>query len=116
MDELNQKIAEFAEFKEVIRAFSGKPNGYWRCPGETTLDGKHIIYESRLRFTDPELGIAYLFKWVVPKLEQNLSGFGYFELLKNWVFQIVWSGGNPALALCGAVEKLIDSQVPSEVK
>lgn len=105
MEELTRKIAEFAGFVE-------KGSGYvWP-------DGR---FDKAPDFTDPEWGIAYLFKWVMPHLfsyeiENAKGGDEGHEAFVNYGEPLGFEGyhalaGTPALALCYAVEKLIDAEV-----
>lgn len=67
-------------------------------------------------FTD---SLDACFKWLVPKLP-DYDGIEFWESTEGWVCDIVYGisiederqvagiGSNPALALCLAIEKLID--------
>lgn len=74
-------------------------------------------------FTDPILGIAYLFKWAVPKLtKSHLIEFRRLPTKTEWGCHIyvgeerISSGWRetPALALARAIEKLIDGEVKDD--
>ena len=64
-----------------------------------------IMYKKEYNFIQ---SLDACFKWLVPKLEKELPTADFYELLKKWLYHLVWSGGNPALALCLAIDKLID--------
>lgn len=145
MEELNKKIAEWVGFySKVVTQTSADFNGIyldadgqfkkpplaftktlWHDPDQTTDAGCRDYWyaENGLPdFTHLEWGISHLFKWVVPRIEDP-----HIHLCQLddglWSAGIQWKSltlaeeaETPALALCYAVEKLIDSQVPSEVK
>lgn len=120
---LNKKMLEFAGFQH----FYGDSGEGWIYPnGE--------VYQLVPDFTDPELGIAYCFKWLVPKTDydtlifwNNISSLGKIDyaagIMRGKDNDLVcWTRNlpveecpspvneNPALALCLAVEKLIDGE------
>lgn len=118
--DLNQKILEFAGFKALDK--KGTCWQLWQWP-----DGRKAFTGDLPDFTDPVWGIAHLFKWVVPKVyDMELYKVNRFEgewqaayrarvrlARKHWLDYC--TDKEPALALCYAVEKLIDAQVPIEV-
>ncbi|KKN50770.1 hypothetical protein LCGC14_0629400 [marine sediment metagenome] len=113
--DINQKILEFAGFK-LKNYRSPTCNHNPRCQFWITPDGRHWPQSELPDFTDPESGIAHLFKWVVPKLKAHyeaLSIPGYCQtalpLFEDWVYECIIENKEPALSLCYAVEKLIDS-------
>ena len=106
-EELNKKLAEWAGFR-------------FYDYGNSTIvfDSEENSYESP-DFTDPELGIAYCFKWLVPEL---LSRNYYVEIIQGEVDdatchlhtnlnkpEFLTYAKTPALALCLAIEKLMEA-------
>lgn len=66
-------------------------------------------------FTDPEFGIAYCFKWLVPKLgyfclQTEDSGGFYADVSIGEEYAEYYQAETPALALCLAVEKLTNGK------
>lgn len=121
MEELNKKIAEWAGFKFVEEVTEHLGGGreeitpcYWNYPDG---DWGYLLPD----FTDPVWGIAYCFKYVVPKiaswrvvLYQNDAG-GVTSYIDSACKCGMWEetlsfAETPALAFCLAVEKLIDSK------
>lgn len=110
--ELNEKLAKWAGFNffEVQRC-ECHPDlkiRYWHTPNGDYLD--------KPDFTQ---SLDYCFKWLVPKVQ----GKGYYIQLKDyhgWYFQLFNSeltppridqwANTPALALCRAIEQLIDAE------
>lgn len=111
MDELNRKLAEWAGFKLVMAVDKDTlwSMRLWVDP-LTNQGGKHP------NFTH-SLGVC--FKWLVPKLkclvlEADLRGDGVY-LAKVWAYvgdyelqATAWEK-TPALAICRAIEKVIDA-------
>lgn len=68
-----------------------------------------------INYTDPELGIAHCFKWLVPKFNNDVL-LSHAPNLSDWHCDIlgkqVYIGEEktPALALCKAILRLIDSE------
>ncbi len=110
MDELNRKIAEWVGF-EYLSHLSA-----WNL---RQTDGLLDLHEEIPDFTDPEWGIAHLFKWVVPKLDYWLisqeTGKSVGAVVQYLGQSFTHLDETPALAMCYAVIKLIDSQVPSSI-
>ena len=50
------------------------------------------------------------FKWLVPKLSATMFTSSYQLLLIRWVLDFTYDDKEPALALCLAIEKLIDGE------
>ncbi len=103
MDELNKKLAEWAGFKLEEYTTTGLVMHLkrWVYP-----DSKK--YEWLPSFTE---SLDACFKWLVPKLPAGcLLWYGHnkgFGAVINFPHQEV-DNDNPALALCLAIEKLID--------
>lgn len=111
MSELNEKLARWAGFREWVIP------GWWIFPNEPSRENDLLP-----DFTDPDYGIAYCFKWLVPKVEH----FHYIAIYIvrdaiNEPQPIMWDAcvstyehiefaraETPTLALCKAIEKLID--------
>ena len=127
-DKLNKKLAEWAGFEYVNEpywVFKAHPNyepfevygARWVTP-----DGRAASY----KLPDFTNSLDACFKWLVPKLRElkwklrlgcgDLSGKFHTQLIcweKEYVRQTrpiisVYDKDNPALALCLAIEKLID--------
>ena len=99
---LNKKLAEFAEFNLHYNEYLSRWR--WQTPdGEWDID-----------FTNPDTGIAYCFKYLVPKLVWSIwlinAGNGWEFHIIMPMRHIVGKAETPALALCKAIEKLIDSR------
>ena len=128
-EELNRKIAEFAGFEhqEYLPSFfhRDRQEGWFYPDGTFRFDLPD--------FTDPDLGIAYLFKWVVPEVNKRryaialyideygcysceFDGEVYAGSIEEGCGEYESDGDSASMALCYAVEKLIDAKVPSEVK
>jgi len=105
MNERNEKLLKWAGFKRVEREFASAldepaweyPNGEWDLerdiPDFTSLDA--------------------CFKWLVEKAcnqlaDKDISTIdeAYAKLFQQWIEQMTYK--QPALALCLAIEKLID--------
>ena len=104
MEELNRKLLEFAGFDWLDNW------GVWHYPDETHRDN---LSAKAPNFTDPEFGIAYCFKWLVPKTP--LQEIYIQPVDEGWQVDIergeYWATAEtPALALCRAIEKLIDGE------
>lgn len=99
MDELNRKLAEWAGFKLDLwdgKAYWVTPDGF---PGSSVPDFTHSL--------------DACFKWLVPKLKGLCYlDFTYQQELMceisgdDWLYDA--EGETPALALCKAIEKMID--------
>ena len=118
--ELNRKLAEWAGFENISHlAIKPHPNFVmWRCPDGGT------IFDNAPNFTQ---SLDACFKWLVPKLT-NIKQMGsrktveiirFFEFKKDstwchletdWQAEFETIGETPALALCNAIEKLIDDE------
>lgn len=124
--ELNKKLAEWAGFKRLLRAGS-KDRYYWEIP-----DGRQRVEEDFL--PDFTQSLDACFKWLVPRLKELCScnnghsdndlymdlrlcdGQGWTK--SGWMCVVrcyrsiasVDGIESPALALCLAIEKLIDSE------
>jgi len=137
MKELNRKLAEWAGFtSEEVKAraadFTGiyiggdglpkkPPETYmktlWHYPEESgeTEKGVEITASKFARVPDFTSSLDACFKWLVPKMfYYQLSGDGkkhHCEILHK-VIQGYYGGDaeTPSLALCLAIEKLIDAE------
>jgi len=106
MNELNKKLAEWVEFKKYMNeAYPDRVWDEWIYP-----DGKGWTRE--LNFTQ---SLDACFKWLVPKV----NGVFHYDLdmgRHTWfVKQIgkemcIGEAETPALALCRAIEKIIDGE------
>ena len=118
-EELNKKIAEFVGLSFYPNCECIRIKGIcWGVSDETYGENGHWHFVLP-DFTDPEWGIAHLFKWVVPKLyvlEFYTFGGRFCVTVEDGDHSFDSAEDTLALALCYAVEKLIDAQVPSEVK
>jgi len=120
-DKLNKKLLEFAGFRHPAQKECGDltPEDWWRFPTS------HIMPDS----PDFPNDLNACFKWLVPKLQEGGYGFTlcdsqgkppyFFELYSyQTMFPEAHAGDaeaeTPSLALCLAIEKLIDSEVSSE--
>ncbi len=110
MDEyaLNKKLAEWAGFKPHLLKHDpmDKPPDTW---GWEIGEGlTKLIFDRPLDFTD---SLDACFQWLVPKLISyrldNLSGEHTVIIGMKSVIAIS-TGETPALALCLAIEKVID--------
>ena len=126
MNDLNKKLLKWAgwvctmpEYTDYSKDPPLYYEGSWRFNCE---DGCNIQLPIPPDFTDPDLGIAHCFKWLVPKLKpKKLIMETYYEgaklcysvtVLSEKQSGGIWSGNDkdPALALCKAIEKLIDGR------
>lgn len=98
-EELNRKLAEFAGFTYDIFIYQR----HWKAP-----DGSSM--EELPNFTS---SLDACFKWLVPAVgrskdieaeRRQMVG----NLLMSWARDVAFLGEEPALALCLAIEKLID--------
>jgi len=105
-DELNTKLLKFAGFEQA----DIKKHYYWKL-GERYPKWKEPNSSYNYKppnFTDPGIGIAYCFKWLVPKLKElGIAG----SILYVWLPKIIVNDEEPALALCLAISKLIEQDV-----
>lgn len=95
MEELNNKLAEWVEFE---------------------MQERHGIYQPCLKD-----GIQYMmppdfigsldacFQWLVPKLKQEMPEDEFLQFVGRMAV-IVFVSETPALALCLAIERLIDAE------
>lgn len=110
-EELKEKIAEFVGFErgKGIKTFKKEggtlyteTNRWWRTPKVGKYWGE---YE---KLPDFPRSLDACFEWVVPKVGQ----FTYLDVfLHDWIDKFYTEEETPALALCYAVEKLIDVRV-----
>ena len=119
-EELNKKLVEFAGFI-TSKVDIERQGEHGIIDSIITPNGKQYFGEMP-DFTDPDFGVAYCFKWLVPKVEYYFS-YQFNETLlkdesKRWRCLLSNKGfgkekfesfgATPALALCLAIEKLID--------
>lgn len=90
--ELNKKLATLAGFNPEYNQNLGEWR--WEAPdGEWDID-----------FT---VSIDACFKWLIPKVSPDLESFT--ALLRSWV-EMIKAGYERKLALCLAIEKLIEDK------
>jgi len=111
MDELNKKLAEWAGFKK-----SSLYVEQWIYPDIGESGKLDELFDDVPNFTD---SLDACFKWLVPKLKRvglwtTPKGFFRWEVISldkdNYYNSYYAERGNPALALCRAIEKLIDGE------
>ena len=116
--ELNEKLARWAGIKVLGIVPDGTPEGsYW---GEMDLTG-FAVYPGESdasKLCDFTSSLDACFKWLVPKLRE----YGIMMAILDdftWLFNIYNEksihdgvGETPALALCKAIEQLIDEETP----
>jgi len=122
---LNKKLAEFAGFKERGMSYVGI--WLWVAPEEVESFDKVAKGQEGKKYAEmPEKANHYnlpaftksldaCFKWLVPKLLEASTDVDLANTDKGWAFIVIDSEGEiggeaetPALALCLAIEKLID--------
>jgi len=86
--ELNKKLAEWAGFK------------YDDWLGWIYPDGENFD-----ELPDFPNDLNACFKWLVPNIKDDITRM---EVLISWAYEIYTLENPPALALCLAIEKLID--------
>lgn len=94
--ELNRKLAEWAGFHSV-HFRDGETHGY---------DSQEKLHW--LQFTQ---SLDACFKWLVPKVQAKIGNRKLIELVYDVVCYAINNKLGVALALCLAVEKLIDLEV-----
>ncbi len=114
--ELNKKLAEWAGFWYDKTTTTGLVMEIgWRNPEGKPLHGQHPSYLPNF-----SQSLDACFKWLVPKaIEQQNKDYGWDEkgclnrILKDWQRRYWNSKGvlSYALALCLAIEKLIDKEI-----
>ena len=97
---LNKKLLEWAGFKIEQVEVQGLLDVLVYSP-----DGSPCRF-SDLSFTQ---SLDACFKWLMPNLEKQLGGKAFNQWLGDNALFILASK-NPALALCLAIEKLIDGE------
>lgn len=116
--ELNKKLAEWAGFKRKEKHTIGMLTGHWHY---VAPDGSNIIDIEMPDFTQ---SLDACFRWLVPKLvpfnaDNGIDRIISFTYCEGGDVQCEiecgdgvaeWTDANPALALCLAIEKLIDSE------
>ena len=122
MEELNKKLAEWAGFTkaDIRKRYYFKVGGE-RVPKWYPPDSEYSIHLPA--FTD---SLDACFKWLVPKLKPEAiklvpvndgittyaEKWGCVIIPEGWGFHtsVIADSPNPALALCKAIEKLIDEE------
>ena len=132
MSELNEKLAGQAGIKVLGKSPAGEPEGsLW---GEIDMTG-FALYPGETvarRLCDFPSDLNACFKWLVPKLKEKSSDVCiYFAISEDdtvWTCEIEISrykgesraaieetvAETPALALCVAIEQLIDKEAKDE--
>ena len=117
MTELNEKLAKWAGFIFVADVYvkaAYSSEGYWIEPDNLT---------HTLNLPDFPHSLDACFKWLVHKLKKDINGYAeitiYEAPLGQWgVYLSDWryyeTAKTPALALCKAIEKLIDEEAKHE--
>ncbi len=117
MDEqaLNKKLAEWIGFRLLYRDIEDKRSWYWVQPDGQTQS----IQETLPAFP---YSLDACFKWLVPKLDNVVIAMNVApseDVFWNAHIEAEYKTANtsetPALALCLAIEKLIDSQVTASL-
>jgi len=98
--ELNTELLEWAGLHH------NKPTGgfWWDEQGNQIFDFHNPNEEGLTQSLDA------CFRWLYPELKKKLSFLELEAFMKLWVNSFVWRNEEPALALCLAVEKLIDTK------
>ena len=116
--ELNEKLARWAGFKRnsvPTRNREGKYVAKWGYPD----------HESYTNVPDFVHSLDACFKWLVPKLDQlsitvwdnvQMYAMVYRDEHDHMGYEAEDKNKTPALALCKAIEKMIDSAYSSEVR
>ncbi len=129
MDKLNKKMLEFAGFVEA----DIKKHYYWEYCGRYAkwIEPDSEYHVKPPSFLDPDIGIAHCFKWLVPKLKplgllslefhnsvidkvltpDEVWGYECHIKLEKYILdRFDGQAETPALALCLAIEKLIEEK------
>lgn len=106
---LNEKLAKWAGFRQLPVGKSGfhwercQRVGNWMPPEETDT------WQSRDHLPNFTDSLDACFKWLVPKLyPSKLDKLGLEALVNNAICDSIENKCSVALALCLAIEKLID--------
>ncbi len=83
----NKKVLEWAGFSYF--------DGWYYPPDGNRRERQHC---------DELPDMNFCFKWLVPKLDE----YDRMEILMGWAYSVVSLEDEPALALCRAIEELID--------
>jgi len=113
MDELNRKLAEWARLE---RRWNHNPDCH--CGAVDDDDSERSWYTSdgelATRFYHEDIDFTHsldaCFKRLMPKAIKDFGTRKMLRLLTEWVNNILYYKDEPALALCKAIEKLIDSE------
>lgn len=115
MDEqaLNQKLAEWAGFKEA----DIKKHYYWDIRGERKAKWQEPDNEWHIKIPRFTQSLDACFKWLVPKCIDKImskqecsSDLAYAILFKKWLQELELDIHYVALALCLAIDKVIDKE------
>ena len=107
---LNLKLAEWAGFKlKIVRDDDGKQIGSY------IVFGEYEENTTRKAFPNFPESLDAIFQWLVPKLDRitiektpyNTEWLAYIEILDS---STEAEAETPALALCKAIEQLIDKE------
>ena len=109
--ELNRKLAEWAGFKEA----NIKKHFYWEIGGNRMPKWKEPEHDCHIKLPKFTRSLDACFKWLVPKLKSGVTVYastdGYSAYLGLHDYESEETK-EPALALCLAIEKLIDGGNP----
>ena len=125
-EELNKKLAEWAGFTCGYWELNNQE--LWVAPNELPPESVKLGEEGDYECPDFTNDLNACFKWLVPKLNKQHSWIilQQHSFKSEWICQIwykppkpakyptnqaVVEAETPALALCKAIEKLIDSEV-----
>ena len=119
MKELNKKIAKWCGFK-LVKISGGddpfyellRPNGEQYEIWYSFRVGTNKKFDKdaeRTLYPDFTTSLDACFEYIVPKLDGGIEGASRKVFLIKWITELE-DGENPALALCRAVEKLIDGE------
>lgn len=113
MLKLKRKLAEFAGFKQA----DIKKHYYFEVGGERLPKWIEPGRDWHIKLPDFPESLDACFKWPVPKVIDKLmaeqecsSDLAYAILFKKWLQELELIIPEAALALCLAIEKLIDKE------
>ena len=122
MDELNRRLAEWVGFRLEATGVN-KEIPVWIEPSGVIPESRAEYYFSGKNYGLPDFAssLDLCFKWLVPKLSSNLGiSIGkdgdrpYFYCRIEGAYfdsiRLVKTAETPALALCEAIEQLIDKE------
>ena len=109
MEELNKKLAEWAGFTKA----DIKKRYYFTIGGERVPKWYPPDSEYSDKLPNFPNSLDACFKWLVPEYEKRYGIYAKADLLCKWLDLYENNQrykDKPALALCKAIEKLIDSE------